>query len=85
MHRREHLGLVAILTYSLIASLLFIILPLHFLEFSRDPFNLVLVLVDLCLVHVEFRGHRLHLVSLLLKVRLVDRQLLSHLRTRLPS
>lgn len=56
----------------MLAPLLLIVLALHVLELSRESFNLVLVLVDLGLVHVEFGGHGLHLVRLLLKILLVN-------------
>ena len=46
------------------------------MKFSGQSFDLVLVLVDLRLVHVELRCHCLHLIGLFLKVLLVDAQLL---------
>lgn len=69
----------------LLAALLLVVASLHFLELASEAFDLVLVLVDLRLVHVELGGHRLHLVGLFLEVLLVDRQLLSDLGARLPS
>jgi len=85
MHRWKHLCLVAILSYSLVASLLLVVLPLHFLQISSQSFDLVLVLINLSLVHVEFWGHCFHLVGLLLQILLIDGQLLSNFRSRLPS
>jgi len=75
----------AVLGFSLqlLASLLLVVLSLHLLEFAGKALNLVLVLVDLGLVHIELGSHSFHLVGLFLKVLLVDRELLSHLRTRL--
>ena len=62
-------------------SLLLVVLALHLLELASQPLDLVLVLVDLGLVHVEFGGHSLHLSCLLLEVLLVDGKLLGNLRT----
>ena len=69
----------------LVAALLLVVLALHVLEFSGQALDLVLVLVDLGLVHVKLGGHSLHLVRLLLQVLLVDRELFSDFRARLPS
>ena len=68
----------------LLAALLLVVASLHFLELASESFDLVLVLVDLRLVHVELSGHCLHLVGLFFEVLLVDRQLLSDLGARLP-
>jgi len=78
-----HLGLSIAL--HLLATLLLVILPLHLLKLTSQAFNLVLVLVDLRLVHVEFSSHGLHLIGLLLEVLLVNGKLLSNLWTRLSS
>jgi len=59
-------------TVHLLATLLLIVLALHILKLSRESLNLILVLVDLGLVHVEFGRHGLHLVRLLLKILLVN-------------
>lgn len=72
-------------TLHLIAALLFEILPFHFLKLAGESLDLVLVLVDLRLVHVELGSHRLHLVGLLLQVLLIHAQLLADLRTWGPS
>ena len=67
------------------ASLLLVVLSLHLLKLTSQALDLILVLVDLGLVHVELSSHRLHLVGLLLQVLLVDGQLLSNFRARLAS
>ena len=79
--------LKSLLSFSLhlLSSLLLVVLSLHILELSRESFNLILVLIDLSLVHVQLSCHRLHLRSLLLEVLLVDRELLSNLWSRLSS
>ena len=64
-----------------LTSLLLVVLSLHLLELASQPLNLVLVLVDLSLVHVEFGSHGFHLVGLLLQVLLVDGKLFGNLRT----
>ena len=69
------------LTLHSLAALLLVVLALHLLELSCQPFDLVLVLVDLGLVHVELGSHSLHLARLLLQVLLVDRKLFCDLRT----
>ena len=71
------------LPLDLLPTLLLVVLPLHVLQLASKSLDLVLVLVDLRLVHVELGGHGLHLAGLLLQVLLVDRQLLGHLGTRL--
>lgn len=80
-------GLKSLLSFSLhlLSSLLLVVLSLHILKLSGKPFDLVLVLVNLSLVHVQLSCHRLHLRSLLLEVLLVDRELLSNLWSRLSS
>ena len=62
-----------------LAALLLVVLSLHLLKLTGEALDLVLVLVDLGLVHVEFGGHCLHLVGLLLQVLLVDGELLGDL------
>ncbi len=69
----------------LLSALLLVVSPLHLLQFSRQPLDLILVLVDLRLVHVEFGCHGLHLVGLLLQVLLVDGQLFSDFGAGLTS
>ena len=69
------------LALNLFAALLLVVLALHVLELAGEALDLVLVLVDLGLVHVQLGRHGLHLARLLLKVLLVDRQLLGHLGT----
>ena len=64
-----------------LTSLLLVVLPLHLLELTSQALDLVLVLVDLGLVHVEFGSHSFHLVGLLLQVLLVDGKLFGNLRT----
>lgn len=67
------------------ASLLLVVLSLHLLELASQPLDLILVLVDLGLVHVELSGHGFHLVGLLLQVLLVDRELFGDFWARLSS
>ena len=69
----------------LVAALLLVVLALHVLELARKPFNFILVLIDLSLVHVELSSHSLHLVGLFLQILLVDAQLLGHFWTWLTS
>lgn len=71
------------LSLNLLSALLLIVLAFHILQLTSESFNLILVLIDLGLVHVKFSCHRLHLTSFLLKVLLIDRELLSNLWTRL--
>lgn len=67
----------------LLPSLLLVVSTLHLLQLPGKSLNLVFVLIDLRLVHIEFSRHCLHLVGLLLKVLLVDRQLFSDFRSGL--
>ena len=67
-----HLGLEPSLSLLLLAPLLFVEFALHLLKLSGQPLNLVFVLIDLGLVHVELGGHGLHLIGLGLQVLLVD-------------
>ena len=69
------------LSLELFAALLLVVLPLHFLEFTGETLDLILVLIDLSLVHVELSSHCLHLTGLLLQVLLIDRQLFGNLGT----
>lgn len=68
------------LSLHLLTSLLLIVLPLHLLELTSKTLNFILVLIDLSLVHVELGSHGFHLISLLLQILLVDRQLFGNLR-----
>lgn len=78
-------GLLLGLPVVLLSALLLVVATLHLLQLAGQPLNLVLVLVDLGLVHVQLGSHRLHLVGLLLQVLLVDRQLLSDFGAGLSS
>ena len=49
-----------------LTAFLLVVLSLHFLEFTSEALDFVLVLVDLSLVHVELSSHSLHLGRLLL-------------------
>ena len=69
------------LSLHLLSSLLLIVFSLHVLQFSCKSLNLVLVLIDLSLVHVQLCSHCFHLACLLFQVLLIDRQLFSNLRT----
>jgi len=69
----------------LLTAFLLVVLALHVLKFASEALDFVLVLIDLSLVHVEFSSHGLHLVGLLLKVLLVDGELLGNFWTRLSS
>ena len=69
----------------MLSSLLFVVLSLHVLELSSESFDLILVLIDLSLVHVELGSHCLHLTCLLLQILLIDGQLLGNLWTWLSS
>jgi len=60
------------LSLHLLSSLLLVILSLHVLELSSQSFDLVLVLVDLSLVHVQLSSHCLHLGGLLFQILLID-------------
>lgn len=71
------------LSLHLLPSLLLVVLALHVLQLPSQSLDLILVLVDLGLVHVELSSHRLHLTGLLLQVLLVDGELLCNLGTRL--
>lgn len=71
------------LSLDLLAAFLLEVSALHFLQLSGEPLNLVLVLVDLGLIHVEFGCHRLHLGCLFLKILLVDGELFSNFWTGL--
>ena len=51
-------------------SLLLVVLSLHLLKLAGEALDLILVLIDLGLVHVELGGHSLHLASLLLQILL---------------
>ena len=64
-----------------LTALLLVVLSLHLLELAGQSLDLILVLVDLSLVHVEFGSHGFHLVGLLLQVLLVDGKLFGNLRT----
>ncbi len=67
------------LSLHLLSSLLLVVLSLHVLKFSGKSFNLILVLIDLCLIHVELSSHCFHLTCLFFQVLLIDRQLLGNL------
>lgn len=69
----------------LLTAFLLVVFALHVLELAGETFDLVFVLIDLGLVHVELSSHSLHLVSLFLKVLLVDGELFSNFRTGLSS
>ena len=73
------------LSLDLLAALLLVVLAFHVLELAGESLDLILVLVDLGLVHVELGSHSLHLAGLLLEILLVDAQLLGDLRARLPG
>ena len=60
------------LTLHLLTALLLVVLSLHFLKFTSESFNFVLVLIDLGLVHVKLSCHGLHLVGLFLQVLLIN-------------
>jgi hypothetical protein len=60
------LGLVLSLALNLLTAFLLEVSALHLLQLSGESFDLVLVLVDLSLVHVEFSSHCFHLRSLFL-------------------
>ena len=78
-------GLVLSFFGVLLTALLFVVASLHLLELSGESLDLVLVLVNLGLVHVELGSHSFHLVGLLLQVLLVNAQLLGNFGTRLSS
>ena len=63
----------------LLASLLLVVLSLHVLELTSQSFDLIFVLVNLSLIHIEFSSHCLHLRSLFLQILLIDGKLLSSL------
>ena len=67
----------------MLTALLLVVAALHLLQLASESLNLILVLIDLSLVHVKFGSHSFHLVSLLLKILLVNRKLFGNLRTRL--
>ena len=69
----------------LLTAFLLVVFALHVLELACETFDLVFVLIDLSLVHVELSSHSLHLVSLFLKVLLVDGELFGNFRTGLSS
>jgi len=69
----------------LLTAFLLVVFALHVLELACETFDLVFVLIDLGLVHVELSSHSLHLVSLFLKVLLVDGELFGNFRTGLSS
>jgi len=71
------------LALNLLAALLLVVLAFHILKLTGESLDLVLVLIDLSLIHVEFSGHSLHLSGLLLKVLLIDGELLGDLRAGL--
>lgn len=73
------------LSLHLLAPLLLVVLSLHFLEFTSESLDFVLVLVHLGLVHVEFGRHCLHLVRLLFQVLLVNGELFGNFGTGLPG
>ena len=73
------------LSLHLLSALLLVVLALHVLQLTSEALDLVLVLVDLSLVHVQLRCHRFHLVGLLLEVLLIDRELLGDFGARLAS
>lgn len=77
------LSLVLGLSLVLVAALLLDVPAFHVLKLTGKALDLVLVLVNLSLVHVELRGHCLHLAGLLLEVLLVDGELFSHFGARL--
>eukprot|EP00047_Mylnosiga_fluctuans_P004629 m.235648 g.235648 ORF g.235648 m.235648 type:complete len:879 (-) comp12857_c0_seq1:210-2846(-) len=60
-------------------ALHFEVLLLDVLQLVRKAIHLELVLADLGLIHVELRGHGLHLAVLVLEGLLVDLDLLCHL------
>ena len=74
------LRLVLSLSLNLLAALLLKVSAFHFLQLSGESLDLVLVLVDLSLVHIEFSGHSFHLRSLFLEVLLIDRELFCNFR-----
>ena len=57
----------------LLSAFLLVVAALHFLEFTGQTLDLILILVDLCLVHVQLSSHSFHLVGLLFQILLVDR------------
>ena len=70
---------------NLLTALLLEVSAFHLLKLSCEAFDLVLVLIDLGLVHVEFSCHSFHLRCFLFEILLVDRQLLCNLRAGLSS
>ena len=70
---------------NLFAALLFEVSALHLLELSGKALDLVLVLVDLGLVHVEFGRHCFHLRSFLFEILLIDWKLFSNFGAWLSS
>lgn len=81
------LGVHAVCGFALhlLTAFLLVVFALHVLELACETFDLVFVLIDLGLVHVELSSHSLHLVSLFLKVLLVDGELFGNFRTGLSS
>jgi len=69
----------------LLSSLLLVVLSLHVLKFSCESFDLILILIDLSLVHVQLSSHCLHLAGLFLQVLLIDGKLFSNLWAWLSS
>ena len=65
-------------------SFLLVVLSLHLLKLAGEALDLILVLIDLGLVHVELGCHSLHLASLLLQILLVDGELLRDFGAGLP-
>ena len=65
-------------------SFLLVVLSLHLLKLAGEALDLILVLIDLGLVHVELGSHRFHLASLLLQILLVDGELLRDFWAWLP-
>jgi hypothetical protein len=55
------------------------------LKFASKTLDLVLILVNLSLIHIKLCCHSLHLSCLLLKVLLIDRELLGNFGTGLSS
>ena len=73
------------LALNLLAALLLVVFALHVLKFTSETLDLVLILVNLSLIHIQLGSHGLHLSCLLLKVLLIDRELLGYFRTGLSS
>ena len=60
------------LALHLLTTLLLVVLSLHFLKFTSESLNFILVLIDLSLVHVKLSCHSLHLVGLFLQILLIN-------------